>query len=123
MARRGVGVLRSLRDLSRNPIGPAEARAVVADEVARRDDRFLSSLDRLVWPFPASPTARLLDAAGLEPGDVKGLVADQGLVGALEHLRDVGVYVTYEEHQGEVDVVRGSTRFRIGPRDFFNPVV
>ncbi len=123
MARRGVGVLRSLRDLSRHPVGPTEARATVADEVARRDDRFLSGLDRVVWPFASSPTRRLLDAAGLEPGDVKALVADHGLVGALEQLRDLGVYVTYEEHQGEVDVVRGSTCFRVGPRDFFNPVV
>ncbi len=123
VARRGTGVVRSLRALSRDPVPAARARQVVADEVRRRDERFLRSLDTMVWPFPASPTRRLLDAAGLEVGDVRALVAGHGLVGALAALRDAGVYVSYEEHQGEVDVVRGSTRFRLGPRDFFNPVV
>ena len=96
---------------------------MVADEAEHRDERLLRTLDTMVWPFPTSPTRRLLDAAGLEDGDVRALVAERGLVGALEALRDAGVYVTYEEHQGEVDVQRGSTRFRLGPRDFFNPVV
>ncbi len=123
MARRGTGVVRSLRALSRDPVPAATARQVVADEVARRDERFLRGLDRMVWPFPTSPTRRLLDAAGLEAGDVRALVAERGLVEALGALRDAGVYVTYEEHQGEVDVQRGSTRFRVGPRDFFNLVV
>lgn len=116
-------MVRSLRALSRDPVPAATARRVVADEAEHRDERFLRSLDTMVWPFPTSPTRRLLDAAGLEDGDVRALVAERGLVGALGALRDAGVYVTYEEHQGEVDVQRGSTRFRLGPRDFFNPVV
>jgi hypothetical protein len=106
----------------RHPVSAEEARRRVADEVATRGPRLLTSLDRLVWPFPANPTRRLLDAAGLEAGDVRALVDERGAVGALEALRDAGVYVTYEEHQGRTEVVRGSTRFQVGPRDFFNPV-
>ncbi len=122
MARRAYTAVRGLRGLVRHPVGPDEARALVTREVAERPARFLHSLDRLVWPFPASPTRRLLEAAGLEAGDVRTLVDDLGLTGALGALRDAGVYVSYEEHQGEADVQRGSTRFRISPRDFFNPV-
>jgi hypothetical protein len=122
MAGRGTKALRRLRHLVRHPVTVEEAHRRVADEVARRGPRFLTSLDRLVWPFPTNPTRRLLDSAGLEPADVRALVDDLGLVGALEALRDAGVYITYEEHQGQVEVVRGSTRFQTGPRDFFNPV-
>lgn len=123
MARRAVGVARGIRRLVRDPVSLAEARTVIADEVARRSERFLESLDVLVWPYRSSPVNRLLVAAGVEPGDVRQLVHAQGLVGALEHLRDVGVHVTYEEAQGRHPVVRGSTRFDAEPASFFNPIV
>ncbi len=100
-----------------------QARRVIADEVARRPERFLTSLDRLVWPFPSSPAHRLLAAAGLEQGDVAALVADDGLEGALEALRDAGVYVSHEEYHGRCPVQRGSLSFACGPADFFNPIV
>ena len=123
MARRGWGVARGLRRLVREPVTLDEARSVIADEIQRRPERFLTSLDRLVWPFPESPTRRLLVAAGVEPQDVRQLVDERGVVGALERLRDLGVYVSHEEYHGRVDVRRGSTSFRCGPADFFNPVV
>lgn len=123
MARRAIGVARGLRRITVDPVGLDEARRTVADEVAHRPARFLAALDALVWPYPASPTARLLDGAGLEAGDVAGIVQDRGLVGGLEHLRDVGVYVAYEEAQGRRPVIRGSTRFDVDPSSFFNPIV
>lgn len=123
MARRAVGVARGLRRLTNHPVGIDEARRTVAGEVARRDERFLDSLDQLVWPYPQCPSARLLAAAGLEAGDVRTMVGVEGLVGALGHLRDVGVYVAYEEAQGRVPIVRGSTRFDVDPAAFFNPIV
>lgn len=123
MARRALGVARGLRRITARPVGIEEARAAVSREVAERPERFLTSLDALVWPFPESPTARLLAAAGLESGDVRTIVHDRGLVDALEHLRDLGVHVSYEEAQGRQTVVRGSTRFDVDPSDFFNPIV
>ena len=122
MARRGVAVARGLRRLVRHPVALDEARAVIAAEVAERSSRFLTSLDRLVWPYAESPTRRLLDGAGLEPADVEALVAEAGLTGALQRLRDAGVYLSYEEYQGREEVRRGSTRFTCSPSDFFNAV-
>jgi hypothetical protein len=116
-------VARGLRALVRDPITLEQARRVIGDEVARRPERFLASLDQLVWPYPSSPSHRLLSAAGLERGDVARLVEEQGLVGALDGLRDQGVYVSHEEYHGRVEVRRGSTSFTCGPADFFNPVV
>lgn len=122
-ARRGASIARGLRRLARNPVALDEARRVVADEVARRPERFLDHLDTLVWPFPDGPIARLAAHAGIESGDVRALVADRGLVGSLEALRDAGVYVAYEEYHGRTDAIRGSARFSFRPDDFFNPVV
>jgi hypothetical protein len=121
-ARRGAGIARGLRRLAKNPVSIDEARRVVSDEVARRDARFLDHLDSLVWPHPRGPIARLAANAGLEAGDVRGLVGELGVTGALEALRDAGVYVSYEEYQGRVDAVRGSASFSFAPTDFFNPV-
>jgi hypothetical protein len=122
MARRGVGVARGLRWLVTHPVPVREAEEVVVDEISRRGARLVASIERLVWPFPDSPTRRLLVAAGLEPADVAALVADRGFVGTLEHLRDLGVYVSYEEYQGKVPARRGSATFEFSPPDFFNPV-
>lgn len=122
MARRSVQVARGLRRLVRDPVTPEEARRTIADEVARRDERLLTSLDRLVWPFPTSPVHRLLDAAALEHDDVAALVRAHGVTGALERLRDAGVYLSYEEYHGRSEVRRGTTTFTCTPPDLFNPV-
>lgn len=121
-ARRGAGIARGLRWLAKNPVTIEEARQVVSDEVIRRERRFLAHLDSLVWPYPRSPIARLATDAGLQSGDVRRMVDDTGLIGALEALRDAGVYVSYEEYHGRVEAVRGSSRFSFAPTDFFNPV-
>jgi len=122
MARRGLTVARGLRRLVRHPVTIEESRATIATEVRRRGPRLLASLDALVWPHAASPTRRLLHHAGLEAGDVRALVADHGVEGALETLRDAGVYVAYEEYQGRIEARRGSASFAFSPADFFNPV-
>jgi hypothetical protein len=122
-ARQAWRITRGLRRIVRDPITPDQARSQVADEVRRRGERFLTSLDRLVWPFPASPSRWLLECAGAERGDVVALVHSHGLDGALDVLRDRGVYVSYEEYKGQVPARRGSAERTFGPRDFFNPVV
>jgi hypothetical protein len=123
LARQGVSTARGVRRLVRHPATSAEAEATVAEEARTAGDRFLRALDELVWPFPASPVRRLLDVAGMEAEDVRRLVAGQGLVGALESLRDTGVYVSYEEYQGKVEAKRGSATLRFSPPEFFNPIV
>jgi hypothetical protein len=112
---------RGLRRLVRHPVRPEVARATVTAERAAREERFLRSLDVLVWPYGSSPARRLLDHAGMEPEDVARLVADEGLDGALAVLRDTGVYVSYEEYQGSRLALRGSATFEFAPSDFFNP--
>ena len=122
LARRGVSVAKGLRALVNAPVSLAEAEVHDPTEIERQPQRLLRSLDELVWPSPTSPTRRLLEAAGAEPADVASLVAELGVVGALEQLRDRGVYVSYEEYHGRQPIQRGSTTFEVSPADFFNPV-
>ena len=64
-----------------------------------------------------------MQTIGCELGDLRALVQHEGVEGALEHLVQRGVYVTYDELKGRADAVRGSQRFRFGERDFDNPLV
>lgn len=117
----GLRFVSAFRDFSRHPTTLAEARRVVTAAHQNRDRAFLDRLDELVWPFPASPTARLMACAGIERGDVLEMVEGRGLDGALERLRDAGVYVSYAESLGQMPVRRGSARFELHPKDFRNP--
>jgi hypothetical protein len=99
------------------------ARARVADEWNRREQRFLGFLDRAVWSQRTSPYLPLLHHAGVESGDLRALVRAGGLPGALARLRDEGVYVAYEEWLGTRPAIRGSATFHFSPPDFANPLV
>jgi hypothetical protein len=122
-ALRAFSFAAGLRRTVSRPWHLEDALRTVGDEAGRREERFLRSLDALVWPYAASPTRRLLAAAGLEPVDVRRLVDASGLDAALGALRDHGVYVSYEEYQGRAEARRGSATFSFSPPDFFNPVV
>ncbi len=98
-----------------------EARTSIERWWVERDGRFLAMVDELVWSAPASPYLALLQHAGVEPEDLKALVAEGGVEGALERLRDSGVYVAYEEYLGKEPAVRGSRTFHFAPPDFANP--
>lgn len=114
---------RGLRTFLKAPISIEHGRAAILDGVANRDAALLALLDRSVWPFPANPYRQLLDNAGIEAGDVRALVAEHGLEGTLECLRDEGVYVAYEEYLGLEPAVRGSASFQLDPSQFANPHV
>jgi hypothetical protein len=88
---------------------------------ASREARFLDALDQLVWSTPSSPYLPLLAHAGVEAGDLRSLVATDGLEGALEQLRDSGVYVSYEEYMGAEPIRRGSLELDVDPTSFFGP--
>ena len=120
MVGQGWRLARTYRDLSRHPVGLDEAMWHVTEQRAARTERLVVQLDQQVWPFPDSPTRRLLSWAGVERGDIVALLADGGLEGALESLRDQGVYVAYEEYLGTVPAIRGSASFDFRPDDFRN---
>lgn len=120
---RSVRFTRGLRTFLRTPLDVAGVRSSVLAEHTRREERFLASLDLLVWSVPDSPWLRFFRHVGAERGDLVDLVGERGLDGALARLRDLGVYLSTEEAQGAEPVRRGSTTFTVRPHELFNPVV
>ena len=100
-------------------VEPPAAR--VARDLETRSARFLAFVRTTIHERPRSPYAALLRHAGVEPGDLTGLVHENGVEGALEHLRDAGVHVTPDELKGHVPIVRGSLVVEPADADFRNP--
>jgi hypothetical protein len=120
-----AAVGRLTRDLPRfytNQLTLEDAEAWHRSRLARREDMFLRVVERQIYAFGGSPYRALLRAAGCELGDLHRLVAERGLVGALERLDELGVYVTYDEFRGRRPAVRGSQTFHFADHDFNNPL-
>ncbi len=119
-------VLRLCRDLPRflrSPIPIEAAGERIRQRLESRATRFLEMVERYVYGYPGSPYLRLLRMAGCELGDLRALVAREGVEGALTQLAAAGVYVTFEELKGRQPIVRGSTSFTVRERDFDTPGV
>jgi hypothetical protein len=105
----------------RTRIGVDDSRRIVRERLARRAEMLIELVERRILAAPASPYRALLRHAGCEAGDLRQLVAAEGVEGALAALRDKGVYVTFEEFKGRQPIVRGSLELATGPGAFDNP--
>lgn len=111
-----------LRDYVRRPLSAAECLRTVQEQLRWREQSFLGVLETGVFAQPSSPYRALLGAAGVELGDVVGLVKGHGVEGALERLHDAGVYVTLDEFKGRRPIERPGLSLSVRPEDFFNPL-
>ncbi len=114
---------RDFRAFYREPITPELAASTVSHQLETRDERFLAMVERAIFRHAGSPYLQLFRAAGCELGDLRHLVAREGLEGALRRLSETGVYVTIDELKGRREAVRGSRRFAFSEADFDNPHV
>ncbi|HEX6573881.1 MAG TPA: hypothetical protein VF042_02830 [Gemmatimonadaceae bacterium] len=113
--------LGGLHRLVRRRMSVTEAHSIIRDRLNHREDNFLHSLEHGVFSNPRSPYRPLLAMAGCSIDDVRELVQTEGLEGALNRLRDSGVYVSFEEFKGLTPIVRGSLTLEPQPSDFDNP--
>lgn len=96
-------------------------RAMIQKRISARAKNFVRPLESAVYPFPYSPYHRLLKAAGCELADVEKLVSANGLEGALESLRQAGVFVTLDEFKARRAATRGNQSWHFSESDFDNP--
>jgi hypothetical protein len=113
---------RDLPGYLRAPISHEVALAALQERQATRAARLLSLVEQAVYARPHSPYARLLRNAGCELGDLRSLITQEGIEGALRLLAARGVYLTFDELKGRRDAVRGSQRFIFSDREFENPL-
>jgi hypothetical protein len=114
---------RDLPAFLRERMTPDRARAIVTRRLETRGERFLRMMERVVYGHPASPYRWLLRTAGCEPGDLRALVAREGVEGALAELAAEGVHLTSDEFKCRRPIVRGSARLVPVEEDFDNPAV
>ncbi|MCM2269675.1 MAG: hypothetical protein NDJ75_06205 [Thermoanaerobaculia bacterium] len=101
---------------------PERGREVLAERLARRGENFLDVVERAVYAHPGSPYLPLLRAAGCEAGDLRKLVGERGVEGALEALRDAGVRVRFEQFKGHEPLVVAGRELPGGAALFVNPL-
>jgi len=111
------------RAFLRERITADEAVRLIREGMRNRDTAFLKMVDDAIYAQPGSPYLKLLKSAGIEAGDIVGLVRQEGLEGALLKLFQAGVYVTFEEFKGWTPAVRGSGTFTFRGEDFDNPLI
>jgi len=116
-----VRFLAGLPTFLRTRIDPAEAREHVIRRLAEREENFLAIAGRSIFEHSESPYRKMLELAGCERGDFEALVRTRGLVDALTHLRQAGVYVTFEEFKGRQPLVRDGVLIPTTPGSFDNP--
>ncbi len=111
----------SLRRFLKQKITLADAKRIVRDRMQQREQNFLRMLERNVYGNPHSPYLKLLKHAGCALSDVRVLVQQKEIEGALKQLRAEGVYVTFEEFKGRKPIERNGLSLRARASDFDNP--
>ncbi|HTG32534.1 MAG TPA: hypothetical protein VLB76_06345 [Thermoanaerobaculia bacterium] len=105
----------------RRPLDVTAAAEAVGAGVRGREAAFLQVLEQLVFGVETSPLRRLLAWAGCTPGDLRSLVAAEGVEGTLGRLRAAGVFVSADELRGRVPLRRSGLELALTPEDFDNP--
>jgi hypothetical protein len=113
---------RGLGPFLRTPRTLEESRAALRRQVAAREESFLRMVEDGILRSPGNPYRRLLDHAGVELGDLRAMVRDDGVEGALERLYAAGVYLRVAEARGRERVRRGSLELSCTIDDFENPL-
>lgn len=105
----------------KRPITLRQAGEELLHRLAERQDNFLSLVRHAIYENPGSPYLTLLRTIGCEAGDLRKLVQQEGVEGALEELFRGGLYLTIDEFKGSKPIIRGSTTFYAEPAAFVNP--
>jgi hypothetical protein len=117
-----VGAARLLR-LLRRRLHLSEALEQVKRDMARREERFLSSARDLIYARPESPYRKLLLWAGCAYSDLEDSVRQRGIDETAARLAAAGVYVSFDELKGRAPIVRPGFSLEVKQSDFDPPRV
>jgi hypothetical protein len=97
-----------------------EARTILRCRLERREVDFLDLARHSIYGHSGSVYLALLRLIGCEEGDLRRLVMQEGVEGALGSLLRQGVYLSVDELKG-APVIRGSARLRLDASALHNP--
>jgi hypothetical protein len=117
-----LGAARLFR-LLRKRLDLPEAIEQVKRDMARREERFLSSARDLIYARAESPYRKLLLWAGCAYADLEALVRHRGIDETVAGLAAAGVYVSFDEFKGRAPIVRSGLSIEVKQSDFDPPRV
>ena len=118
----GLGFTARLPVFLRRRITAPGARVTLEHRLRNREADFLRFIAQAVSGNAGSPYHELLEHAGCEFGDIRRLVGQEGIEGALQQLYRSGVYLTVDEYKGRKPAVRGSATIEVNPAALVNPL-
>ncbi len=112
-----------LRGFLKEPITLEQARSIIKDRLANREQNLLTIVRRAIYGNVHSPYLTLLNLAGCEYGDFERMVYADGIEPTLRKLVGEGVYLSTEEFKGRKEVIRGRKVYKFREGDFDNPLL
>lgn len=114
---------KALAEFLRQRVDLEQAKEQIKRLLDSREERFVELVRTQVYENAKSPYLKLLAIAGCDFSDLRALVRQHGLEGALKCLAQQGVYLTADEFKGKTEIVRGGRAFRLSPQDFDPPLL
>ena len=96
--------------------------ALLAEQMAQRESRFLDLARRIVFSNPQHPYHQMFRLAGCGYEDLARSVGSQGLEAALSSLAAQGVFLTHDEFKGKTPIVRAGQEISSTPGSWSNPL-
>lgn len=103
------------------PISFTECQKYIKKGIENREDNFLIYIKNLIYNQKKSPYLELLKLSNITFDDVKKMIDQEGVEGALRIIKDEGVYITFDEFKCRKEVKRKGKTFRFRQNDFLNP--
>ncbi|HKZ56667.1 MAG TPA: hypothetical protein VJ024_03090, partial [Thermodesulfovibrionales bacterium] len=97
------------------------AEKTLQERVRKREENFLSLIEKGIFGYSKSPYLQLLSPQKITFSDIKKWVERDGLEDTLTRLQMEGIFFTIEEYKGKSRVSRNGIDFIVKERDFDNP--
>lgn len=110
-----------LRGFLSTPISRELAQQILSKSGRSRERQFLTMLERHVFGQPSGPYFHLFKHAGIELGDVRRLLDENGLEATLSVLLKSDVYLRMDEFKGRRPIERPGLSLQADSREFDNP--
>jgi hypothetical protein len=107
-------------DFARSPL-PRDLLGLIAQQLERREARWLRLIRGAVFEQPGSPYSDLFRLAGCSFSDLEETVRRRGLESALTELASAGVYLVHDELKAKTPLVRSGVTISCGKDSFENP--